>query len=193
MEIFSIRPGAIAGEYFIGSPLHLIGSSGDTRVRDLNRVSTRSALGTFQTRWRGVRFDDRTNAGRRNRRTRVRAVRTTGGGRCGGRHRAVVLQARAPSGGLHRIGPNCAAFPGREVALLWEETCGWALAVETRSGEDLIVLGYLGEHAVPTPDAVADFAATLGTRSPHWVMNRPLADSDETARELRSYSGSAYA
>lgn len=25
-------------------------------------------------------------------------------------------------------------FPGREVALLWEETCGWALAVETRSG-----------------------------------------------------------
>ena len=55
-------------------------------------------------------------------------------------------------------------FPGREVALLWEETCGWALAVETRSGEDLIVLGYLGEHAVPTPDAVADFAATLGTR-----------------------------
>ena len=46
---------------------------------------------------------------------------------------------------------------------------------------------------VPTPDAVADFAATLGTRSPHWVMNRPLADSDETARELRSYSGSAYA
>jgi hypothetical protein len=84
-------------------------------------------------------------------------------------------------------------FPGREVALLWEETCGWALAVETRSGEDLIVLGYLGEHAVPTPDAVADFAATLGTRNPHWVMNRPLADSDETARELRSYSGSAYA
>jgi len=84
-------------------------------------------------------------------------------------------------------------FPGREVALLWEETCGWALAVETRSGEDLIVLGYLGEHAVPAPDAVADFAATLGTRSPHWVMNRPLADSDETARELRSYSGSAYA
>ena len=84
-------------------------------------------------------------------------------------------------------------FPGREGALLWEETCGWALAVETRSGEDLIVLGYLGEHAVPTPDAVADFAATLGTRSPHWVMNSPLADSDETARELRSYSGSAYA
>ncbi len=57
----------------------------------------------------------------------------------------------------------CRVSPGREVALLWEETCGWALAVETRSGgEDLIVLGYLGEHAVPTPpDAVADFAATL--------------------------------
>lgn len=83
-------------------------------------------------------------------------------------------------------------FPGREVALLWEETCGWALAVETRSGEDLIVLGYLGEHAVPTPDAVADLPRHWHAQ-PTLVMNRPLADSDETARELRSYSGSAYA
>lgn len=78
-------------------------------------------------------------------------------------------------------------FPGREIALLWEETCGWSLAVETRSGEDLIVLGYMGIHTVPTPTAVAAFAARLGTRDPHLLADRPLADSVETARLLRSY------
>ncbi|TSD48692.1 hypothetical protein FFI94_022805 [Rhodococcus sp. KBS0724] len=88
-------------------------------------------------------------------------------------------------------------FPGREVALLWEETCGWALAVETRSGEDLIVLGYLGDDAVPAPDAVAAFGASVGTpdarmrRRASWTNDRPLADSDRTARLLRQYGHDA--
>lgn len=78
-------------------------------------------------------------------------------------------------------------FPGREVALLWEETCGWALAVETRSGEDLIVLGYLGEDAVPTPEAVAAFGASVVTSGSRWTTDRPLADSEKAARTLRRY------
>ncbi|MFK0247173.1 DUF6292 family protein [Amycolatopsis azurea] len=48
--------------------------------------------------------------------------------------------------------------PGREVALLWDEVHGWAIAVETHSGEDLIVLRYLGgETIAPTAAQVARF------------------------------------
>lgn len=52
--------------------------------------------------------------------------------------------------------------PDRDVALVWDEVHGWAAAVETHSGEDLIVLRYLGgKEIVPPPGRVAAFAAAL--------------------------------
>ncbi|WP_409490367.1 DUF6292 family protein [Amycolatopsis sp. cmx-11-12] len=52
--------------------------------------------------------------------------------------------------------------PGRDVALLWDEVHGWAAAIETHSGEDLIVLRYLGgETATPPPARVARFVTAL--------------------------------
>nr|WP_027927449.1 DUF6292 family protein [Amycolatopsis benzoatilytica] len=54
------------------------------------------------------------------------------------------------------------AYPDRDVALLWDEVRGWAAAVETHSGEDLIVLRYLGgPSVVPSPSRVARFAAAV--------------------------------
>lgn len=54
------------------------------------------------------------------------------------------------------------AFPGRDVALLWDELHGWAAAVETHSGEDLIVIRYLGGPSVAPPASrVAEFAAAV--------------------------------
>ncbi|WP_410652662.1 DUF6292 family protein [Amycolatopsis sp. cmx-4-54] len=48
--------------------------------------------------------------------------------------------------------------PERDVALLWDEIHGWAVAIETHSGEDLIVLRYLGgKTATPSPAEVARF------------------------------------
>jgi hypothetical protein len=53
-------------------------------------------------------------------------------------------------------------YPGRDVALLWDEVHGWAAAIETHSGEDLIVLRYLGGPAVaPPPADVARFVRAL--------------------------------
>ncbi|QWF81104.1 DUF6292 family protein [Amycolatopsis sp. CA-230715] len=53
-------------------------------------------------------------------------------------------------------------FPDRDLALLWDERHGWSAAIETHSGEDLIVLTYLGgSTVVPCPDAVAEFAAAV--------------------------------
>jgi uncharacterized protein DUF6292 len=54
------------------------------------------------------------------------------------------------------------AYPGRDLALLWDEVHGWAAAVETHSGEDLIVLRYLGgPTVVPAPGRVAEFVRAL--------------------------------
>ncbi|MGW0521697.1 DUF6292 family protein [Crossiella sp. NPDC003009] len=52
-------------------------------------------------------------------------------------------------------------FPGRDVALLWAEDRGWAVAVETRCGADLEVVARLdGEHR-PPPRAVAGWVRRL--------------------------------
>ncbi|WP_406634270.1 DUF6292 family protein [Amycolatopsis sp. WGS_07] len=53
-------------------------------------------------------------------------------------------------------------YPGRDVALLWDEIRGWAVAVETHSGEDLIVVRYLGGASVaPPPEHLVRFVAAL--------------------------------
>ncbi|HJP72680.1 MAG TPA: DUF6292 family protein [Pseudonocardiaceae bacterium] len=54
------------------------------------------------------------------------------------------------------------AFPERDVALLWDERHGWSFAVETHSGEDLIVLAYLKADTVAPPaELVVRFVAEL--------------------------------
>jgi hypothetical protein len=53
-------------------------------------------------------------------------------------------------------------YPGRDIALLWDEVNGWAAAIETHCGEDLIVLRYLGgPTVVPSPEHVARFVRAL--------------------------------
>ncbi|MDT7800482.1 MAG: hypothetical protein QOI78_3915, partial [Actinomycetota bacterium] len=53
-------------------------------------------------------------------------------------------------------------YPGRDVALLWDEVHGWAAAIETHSGEDLVVVRYLGGPTItPAPEQVARFVTAL--------------------------------
>jgi hypothetical protein len=52
-------------------------------------------------------------------------------------------------------------FPDRDVALLWDEQHGWAAAIETHSGADLMVVAYLGEDLLPSPQAVATWVRTV--------------------------------
>ncbi|WP_376775130.1 DUF6292 family protein [Saccharopolyspora phatthalungensis] len=53
-------------------------------------------------------------------------------------------------------------FPDRDLALLWDEVHGWAAAIETHSGEDLIVVSYLDTTtATPPPQRVARFLQDL--------------------------------
>lgn len=52
-------------------------------------------------------------------------------------------------------------FPGRDVALLWNEKHGWSVGIETHSGEDLVVVDYLGQNLLPAPEKVAAWARSL--------------------------------
>ncbi|SDW56950.1 hypothetical protein SAMN05421504_101925 [Amycolatopsis xylanica] len=55
-----------------------------------------------------------------------------------------------------------ARFPGRDVALLWDEVNGWAVAVEEPGGERAIVLAYLGgDRLVPEPASVVALLAAV--------------------------------
>ena len=54
-----------------------------------------------------------------------------------------------------------ARYPTRDVALTWDEEHGWAACIETHSGEDLIVLSYLGTELLPAPRLVAQFVDQL--------------------------------
>ena len=78
----------------------------------------------------------------------------------------------------HRL----AAHPDRDAALLWDERYGWAVAVETHSREDLIIVDHLGAPAVPPPARVARFLADVARRRAGRCPHPPPADPDALPR-----------
>ena len=93
-------------------------------------------------------------------------------------------------------------FPDRDVALLWEERHGRSAAIETHSGEDLLVVAYLGRDVLPPPAAVAAWVRDLFDR--HRSFGEPAsmvppvfgADDDRDsvlATRLASYARSGRA
>ncbi|HKN54283.1 MAG TPA: DUF6292 family protein [Amycolatopsis sp.] len=82
-----------------------------------------------------------------------------------------------------------AHYPGRDVALLWDERHGWAAAIETHSGEDLIVLRYLGGSLLPPPSEVARFVTALTEDDHHIGVPAPpelraTVDLDDLAEQF---------
>lgn len=69
---------------------------------------------------------------------------------------ASILQFDDPVSVYLALDRCVAAHPDRDVALLWDELHGWALAVEL-DGADVRVLGYLDGELLPEPRAVARF------------------------------------
>jgi hypothetical protein len=62
-----------------------------------------------------------------------------------------------------------AGFTGRDAALLWDEQTGWAVAVETASGEDLILVAVHHADLLPAPAVVARWFAQVAEGSVHSV------------------------
>lgn len=74
---------------------------------------------------------------------------------------AFWVHMESPATGYIPLDDRMPAFRDRDLALLWDERHGWCGAIETASGEDLIVLSYLGLDILPTPRVVARFADDL--------------------------------
>jgi hypothetical protein len=79
--------------------------------------------------------------------------------------------------------------PGRDVALLWDERHGWSAALENDSGQDLLVVAYLGGELVPRPQRLARFLAAVRRGDVPAVLGTPvLRDGEAVLLEgLRSY------
>ncbi len=57
-------------------------------------------------------------------------------------------------------------FPDRDLALLWDEERGWSAAIESRCGEDLIVVASLdSDTPAPPADRVAQFVENLSVEN----------------------------
>ncbi|HEY4021502.1 MAG TPA: DUF6292 family protein [Pseudonocardiaceae bacterium] len=73
-----------------------------------------------------------------------------------------TLDTDSPASAYLAVDQKAAAFPERDVAVLWDQRHGWSVAVETHSGEDLIVLAYLDtDTVVPPADLVAGFVEAI--------------------------------
>lgn len=105
---------------------------------------------------------------------------------------AYHVQAEAPANGYLPLDGRMPAFPGRDVALLWDERHGWCGAIETASGDDLIVISYLGVDVLPAPRIVARFAEDLiagnapGQAEPPGF--RSMDADDELPERLAAYA-----
>ncbi|ONI91551.1 hypothetical protein ALI22I_07920 [Saccharothrix sp. ALI-22-I] len=82
--------------------------------------------------------------------------------------------------------------PDREAALLWDEERGWSAAIETHSGEDLIIVDHLGGDVLPPPRRVAKWAGRLfrGERrdAPRPVPARVNHAAGDLTRRLAAYA-----
>ena len=107
---------------------------------------------------------------------------------------AFHVQTEAPVGAYLPLDERMPAFPDRDVALLWDERHGWCGAIETASGDDLIVVSYLGTDVLPAPRVVARFATELiagsGPGQAEPPAFRTLDAQDDLAARLARYAPS---
>jgi hypothetical protein len=81
-----------------------------------------------------------------------------------------------------------AGFTGRDAALLWDEQTGWAVAVETASNEDLILVAVHHADLLPPPAVLARWfkqVAKGGVRSV--TVGKHQVDRAALKRRLSPY------
>jgi hypothetical protein len=74
---------------------------------------------------------------------------------------AWFCEVDVPASAYLALERRLARFPDHETALLWDERDGWSAAVESSTGEDVVVLAYLGDDVLPAPEVVVKFVGDL--------------------------------
>lgn len=81
-------------------------------------------------------------------------------------------------------------YPDRDAALTWAAERGWAVAVETGCGEDLLITASLSGDVLPAPRTVAAFArAVLAGRHTNTGERPTAAAGPDLARRLANWAG----
>lgn len=105
---------------------------------------------------------------------------------------AYDAQPDSPASAYIPLEERMPAFPDRDVALLWDERHGWCGAIETASGDQFIVLSYLGVDVLPAPRVVARFAddliAGVGPGQAEPPAFRSVRDADDLTERLALYA-----
>ncbi|GAA1192461.1 DUF6292 family protein [Prauserella alba] len=98
-----------------------------------------------------------------------------------------------PASAYIAVAGRLPGFPDRDVALVWDERHGWGAAIETHSGEDLLMVSYLGGNdPVPEPDRVARFAARVLDGAPPRHLDPPeFATLPDLPRRLTTAAATA--
>lgn len=99
-----------------------------------------------------------------------------------------ALDPNPPASVYIALDTRLSRFPDRDLALLWDERFGWSAAVETHSGEDLIVVTYRGGDLLPHPADMAVFVARLGTDRQARQRTPQAADADAHRAMVRRLS-----
>ncbi|AXB43775.1 DUF6292 family protein [Amycolatopsis albispora] len=89
----------------------------------------------------------------------LRAYTAAVGSACGAGPESCTVDTGTPASAYIALDGRLRRYPDRDVALVWDERHGWALAVETHSAEDLLIVCYLGHKLLARPAEVARFAA----------------------------------
>ncbi|QFZ17846.1 DUF6292 family protein [Saccharothrix syringae] len=98
------------------------------------------------------------------------------------------VQVERPVTAYLAVDGRLPGFPDRDTALLWDEDRGWSAAVETHSGEDLLVVAHLEGDVLPPPAVVAEWARSLFRGDRRVPPARP-AGAGELAHRLGAYVG----
>lgn len=96
-----------------------------------------------------------------------------------------------PASAYLALDGHLTGYPGRDVALLWDERQGWSVAVETHSGEDLLLVAYLGGQVLPSATKVARWVGHLfASDNPARLCAGPVpADARfDLPRSLKGYA-----
>ena len=97
-------------------------------------------------------------------------------------------EAAEPASTYLALTQRLPSAPGRDVALFWDATRGWAVGIETGSGEDLLVQAYLGgQQLLAEPETVIAFAKTVLTGQHAGQSSPPDLRCGDLASQLAAY------
>lgn len=108
---------------------------------------------------------------------------------------ACSCEIEVPAGAFIALEQRLSNFPTRDLALVWDEEHGWAVAIETGQAHELITLSHLDEDVLPPAETVARFVADILAERypgrPESVWLRSASDQDDLDSRLAAYGTAA--